>query len=83
MEQGEKRQKAKVLLFKKNGKYSSEQEWEIPTREEVLERGGNGADSTSPYCMKYSKDFVRTGGDGAVLVVEQEPWGYPHLLPSI
>lgn len=34
-----------------------------------------------PYSMIYSPDFRRIGG-GAVLVVSQEPWGYPHLFPS-
>lgn len=77
------RQKAKVILFKKGGKYYTEEEWEIPTPEEVLERGGMDGDSVGPYCMKFSKDFRRIGGDGHVLIVTQEPWGYPHLIPAI
>jgi hypothetical protein len=77
------RPKAKVILFKKGGKYYTEEEWEIPTREEVVERGGMGGDSVGPYCMKFSKDFRRIGGDGHVLVETQEPWGYPHLIPAI
>jgi hypothetical protein len=83
VEQGEKRQKAKVILFKDSGKYYTEEEWEIPTHEEVLERGGYGGDSVGPFCMQYSKDFRRIGHGGAVLVDTQEPWGYPHLFPPI
>lgn len=83
MEQDGKREKARVTLFKKGGKYYTQTFWEVPTREEVLERGGNGGDSIGPHCMQYSKDFRRVGGDGAVLVEEQEPWGYPHLFPPI
>lgn len=83
MTQDEKREKVKVTLFKESGKYYTEELWEIPTREEVLERGGNGADSIGPFCMYYSKDFRRIGGGGAVLVETQEPWGYPHLFPPL
>jgi hypothetical protein len=74
------RLKAKVILFKHSGKYYSEEEWEIPTKEEVIERGGMPGDSVGPFCMKYSKDYRHIGGDGPVLVITQEPWGYPHLL---
>lgn len=73
------RTRAKVLLFKPSGKFYLEEEWEVPTKEEVIERGGNAGDSVGPFCMKYSKDF-RCIPDGTVLVETQEPWGYPHLL---
>lgn len=79
----ELRKKAKVILFKASGKYYTEEEWEIPTQEEVIERGGNPGDSVVPYCMQFSKDFRRIGGDGAVLIETQEPWGYPHLIPGL
>lgn len=82
MPQSEDRPKAKVILLKESGKYYTEELWEIPTKEEVLERGGNGGDSVGPFCMKYSKDFRRIGGIGPVYVEAQEPWGYPHLLVS-
>lgn len=59
--------KAQVVLFKGSGKYYTEEEWEIPS-------GAIG-----PYDMYLSPDF-RTIGGGPVLVVTQEPWGYPHLL---
>ena len=59
--------KAKVILFKETGKYYTEEEWEIPF-------GAIG-----PYDMLWSKDFRRIGG-GPVLVITQEPWGYPHIL---
>lgn len=75
------RTKAKVILFKPSGKYYTEEEWEIPTREEVIQRGGSPGDSVVPYCMRYSKDFRRISS-GAVLIETQEPWGYPHLLPG-
>jgi hypothetical protein len=77
------RKKAKVILFKRSGKFYTEEEWEIPTREEVVKRGGNSGDSVGPYCMRYSKDFRRIGGDGAILIETQEPWGYPHLIPGL
>lgn len=71
--------KARVILFKDSGKYYTEEEWEIPTKEEVVERGGLPGSSIGPFCMAYSRDFRRIG-NGPVLVVSQEPWGYPHLL---
>lgn len=73
--------KARVILFKPSGKYYTEEEWEIPTREQVIQNGGMPGDSVGPYCMRHSKDFRRISG-GAVLVETQEPWGYPHLLPG-
>ena len=75
-------ERAKVILFKESGKYYTCAEWKIPTVEEILERGGNWGDSIGPFCMKYSEDFRRVGGKGAVLVETQEPWGYPHLFPG-
>jgi|SRR5882757_4110517 len=61
--------KAKVILFKESGKYYTEEEWIVP----------DGA--IGPFDMERSPSFRRIG-DGAVLVVTQEPWGYPHLFPS-
>ena len=58
---------ATVILFKPSGKYDGEEPWRIP-------RGATG-----PYDMWDSPDFRRIDG-GAVLVPEQEPWGYPHIL---
>lgn len=73
--------KAKVILFKSSGKYYTEEEWRIPTREEAEAHPGfMRGDMVGPYCMKYSPDFHRIGGGGPVLVITQEPWGYPHLL---
>jgi hypothetical protein len=59
--------KATVILFKSSGKYYTEEEWTVP----------DGA--IGPYDMRNSVDFRRID-DGPVLVVTQEPWGYPHLL---
>lgn len=71
---------AKVILFKETGKYYTEEEWRIPTVEEAEQRPGfMGGDMVAPYCMIYSPDFHRIG-QGSVLVVSQEPWGFPHLL---
>ena len=61
--------KAQVILFKESGKYYTEEEWEIPE------------DAIGPYDMERSPNFRRIG-NGAVLVVTQEPWGYPALFPS-
>lgn len=61
-------EKARVSLFRASGKYYTDEWWDIP------------ADAISPADMFRSKDFRRIDG-GAVLVEEQEPWGYPHLLP--
>lgn len=62
-------EKAKVILFRKSGKYYTEEEWEIPEK------------AIGPYDMYDSPDF-RTIGGGSVLVETQEPWGYPHLLTN-
>lgn len=62
--------KAKVILFKDSGKYYTEEYWDIPD------------DAIGPFDMMRSKDFRRIGG-GAVLVVSQEPWGYPWLVNPV
>jgi hypothetical protein len=59
--------RATVLLFKPNGKYYTEERWEIP------------AGAIGPWEMDQSSDFHTIDG-GPVLVDTQEPWGYPHLL---
>lgn len=61
--------KARVILFKKSGKYYTEEEWEIPEGARL------------PCDMEDSIDFRRIN-DGAVLIDTQEPWGYPHLFPG-
>lgn len=61
--------KIKVILFKRSGKYYTEEEWRLP----------KGNDVIGPYDMIYSPDFRRIDG-GPVLIETQEPWGYPHLL---
>jgi hypothetical protein len=58
---------ASVILFRLSGKYYTEERWRIPKN------------AIGPYDMKSSPDF-RTIGGGPVLVVSQEPWGFPHLL---
>jgi hypothetical protein len=64
---------ATVILFKAPGKYYTTDEWEIPEGDPY---------AFLPSCMKNSPDFTRVGGNGAVLVPTQEPWGYPHLFPG-
>lgn len=59
--------KAQVILFKPSGKYYTEEEWVVPQ------------DALGPFDMRMSEDYRTTGG-GAVLVLAQEPWGYPHLF---
>jgi len=61
--------KAQVVLFKNSGKYYTQEEWEIP----------KGA--ITPADMAWSKDFRLISGDGIVLIPDQEPWGYPHIIP--
>jgi hypothetical protein len=76
--------KAKVYLFKPSGKYYTEEFWEIPTKE-MLEAAQQHVPRETrdshflPTCMRHSKDFRRIAG-GAVLVITQEPWGFPHLF---
>lgn len=77
--------KAKVILFKDSGKYYTEEEWEIPTAEDLAEAQKNLPQETRwyefmPGCLIYSRDFRRIGGTGPVYVCTQEPWGFPHLL---
>lgn len=62
--------KVKVILFKRSGKYYTEEEWEVPER------------AIGPWDMYTSIDFRRIDG-GAVLIESQEPWGFPHLFPGI
>lgn len=72
--------KARVVLFKRTGKYYTQEDWRVPTREEAERHPGYlPGDLMGPFCMVYSPDFRRIGG-GAVLVETQEPWGYPHLI---
>lgn len=59
--------KATVILFKPGGKYYTEEQWTVPEH------------ALGPFDMYDSPDY-RTIGGGPVLVVAQEPWGYPHLL---
>jgi hypothetical protein len=76
--------KAKVILFRHSGKYYTEEHWEVP--EEVDDwssyRGNFRRPVVGPYDMSQSKDFRRISG-GPVLVVTQEPWGYPHIFPGL
>lgn len=60
---------ALVTLFKRGGKYYTEERWAIP--------GG----ALGPFDMDESPNFRRIDG-GAVLVESQEPWGFPHLFPA-
>lgn len=72
---------ATVILFKPNGTFYTEEEWDIPER--VPRDFGEGyRQVVGPFDMIHSKDFHRIGG-GPVLVVTQEPWGYPDLFPGI
>lgn len=93
-EEAAQRGMAKVTLFKPSGKYYTEEEWRIPTQEQIDAAApprhprpgeGHGMIRVSfpfvPHCMRYSPDFRRIGG-GAVLVETQEPWGYPHLITA-
>lgn len=62
--------RAEIELFKPSGKYYTTDWWEVP------------AGAIGPYDMKDSPDFRRIDG-GAVLVLTQEPWGFPHLFPGV
>lgn len=80
--------KAKVILFKQSGKYYTEEEWEIPTEEELEEKQKDIPRSHKlynfqPVCMLFSMDFRRIGGNGSVLIPSQEPWGFPHLINAL
>lgn len=74
--------KASVILFKPNGKYYTQEEWEIPERVPAEGKGllvGQTRRVLIPEDMRHSPDFHRIDG-GPVLVQEQDPWGYPALL---
>lgn len=58
---------AVVILFRESGKYYASEYWDIPN------------DAILPNDMRRSPDFHRIG-NGPVLVVDQAPWGYPHLI---
>lgn len=75
--------KATVILFKPSGKYYTQEEWTIPDSvpDHSELRGAFKRKVVGPYDLRHSPDFRRIGG-GAVLVPEQEPWGYPHLFPA-
>lgn len=62
--------KAEVILFKPSGKYYTTDWWRIPPL------------AIGPYDMQDSPDFRRISG-GAVLIVSQAPWGFPHLFPGV
>ena len=75
--------RVKVILFKSSGKYYTEEEWRIPERvphaNPVRASIGDTMAPIGPWDMLHSPDFRRID-NGSVLVPEQEPWGYPHLL---
>jgi hypothetical protein len=75
--------KARVILFKRSGKYYTEEEWTVPlaVRDHSQARGDFWRDVIGPYDMDQSPDFRRIDG-GPVLVESQEPWGYPALFPT-
>lgn len=60
---------ARVTLYRRSGKYYTEEEWRIPEK------------AIGPYEMQRSPDFRRIDG-GPVVVESQEPWGYPHIFPA-
>lgn len=60
-----------VTLFKASGKYYTTEPWRVP------------ADAIGPYDMSRSPDFRRISDSGAVLIGSQEPWGFPHLFPTL
>jgi hypothetical protein len=60
------------MLFKPSGKYYTEEYWVVP----------HAPSNYHPACMIESPDFRRIGG-GAVLVDDEEVWGWPHLFPGV
>ena len=68
-----------MILFRRSGKYYTEEEWEVPA--EVPRETGGTRPVIVPADMEHSPDFRRID-HGAVLVESQEPWGYPHLFPA-
>lgn len=75
--------KVKVILFRRSGKYYTEEEWEVPAEvpDSSEYRGDYVREALGPWDMIHSPDFHRIA-NGAVLVESQEPWGYPHLFPA-
>lgn len=67
--QAELPEKVSVILFKRSGKYYTEEKWRVP------------AGAIGPFDMQSSPDFRRIDA-GAVLIPAQEPWGFPHLFPG-
>lgn len=74
--------RAAVILFLASGKYYTAEEWRWPATvpDESPSRGEFTREVIGPFDMLHSPDFRRIEPDGKVLVVEQEPWGYPFLL---
>jgi hypothetical protein len=73
--------KIKVTLFRASGKYYTEEDWELPTADEIVERGGSRGDYYAPQtAMRYSENFRQIDALGPVLIDSQEPWGYPGLI---
>lgn len=58
---------ARVILFKANGKYYTEEDWRVP------------ADGIGPWVMRQSPDFRRI--DNGAVMVTSDRWGFPCLLP--
>lgn len=75
--------RVRVILFRRSGKYYTEEEWRLP--DEVNDRSHDGIDYTRPPIlpsdMDQSVDFRRIDG-GPVLVESQEPWGHPWIFPG-
>lgn len=59
--------RVKVTLFKSSGKWYTDELWKIPER------------AIGPWDMIHSPDFHRIDF-GPILITEEGPWGYPHLL---
>jgi hypothetical protein len=65
--------RADVILFTRSGKYYTEDHWRIPPPP-------TPTSVSLPQDMINSPDFHRI--DGGPVLVEGEPWGYPHLFPA-
>ena len=75
---------ARVILFRRSGKYYTEENWRIP---EVVDdwsehRGHYTREPLAPYDMGESPDFRRID-QGPVLITSDNPWGYPHLFVGL